>query len=76
MIFKGRFYKIVRGIFNFRFCFVFNKVYIFVQQNVWTLFFHILTLFEYILRSKIKKTRENEDDLDIFLTGLILCRMK
>ena len=39
-------------------------------------FFYILTLFEYILRIKIKKTRENEDDLDIFLTGLILCRMK
>ena len=76
MIFKVRFYKIVRGIFHFRFCFVFNKVYIFVQQNVWTLFFCILTLFEYILRIKIKKTRENEDDLDIFLTGLILCRMK
>ena len=29
--------KTVCGIFHFRFCFVFIKVYIFVQQNAWTL---------------------------------------
>ena len=30
-------YKTVCGIFHFRFRFVFIKVYIFVQQNAWTL---------------------------------------
>ena len=29
--------KIVCGIFHFRFCFIFIKVYISVQQNAWTL---------------------------------------
>ena len=29
--------KIVCGVFHFWFCFVFIKVYIFVQQNAWTL---------------------------------------
>ena len=29
--------KTVCGIFHFRFCFIFIKVYIFVQQNAWTL---------------------------------------
>ena len=29
--------KTVCGIFHFRFRFIFNKVYIFVQQNAWTL---------------------------------------
>ena len=29
--------KTVCGIFHFRFCFVFVKVYIFVRQNAWTL---------------------------------------
>ena len=29
--------KTVRGIFHFRFRFVFIKVYIFVQQNAWTI---------------------------------------
>ena len=31
--------KTVCGIFHFRFCFVFNKIFIFAQQNVWTLDF-------------------------------------
>ena len=34
---KVRLSKTVRGIFHFRFRFVFIKVYIFVQQNAWTL---------------------------------------
>ena len=34
---KIRLSKTVCGIFNFRFRFVFIKVYIFVQQNPWTL---------------------------------------
>ena len=34
---KVRLSKIVCGIFHFRFRFVFIKVYIFVQQNAWTL---------------------------------------
>ena len=34
---KVRLTKIVCGIFHFRFRFVFIKVYIFVQQNAWTL---------------------------------------
>ena len=34
---KVRLCKIVCGIFYFRFRFVFIKVYIFVQQKVWTL---------------------------------------
>ena len=34
---KVRLSKTVRGIFHFRFCSVFIKVYIFVQQNAWTL---------------------------------------
>ena len=29
--------KSVCGIFHFRFCFIFIKVYFFVQQNIWTL---------------------------------------
>ena len=29
--------KIVSGIFHFRFRFVFTEVYIFAQQNAWTL---------------------------------------
>ena len=35
--YKVRHSKTVRGIFHFRFCFVFIKVYIFVQENAWTL---------------------------------------
>ena len=31
--------RTMSGIFYIRFCFVFIKVYIFVQQNVWTLWF-------------------------------------
>ena len=34
---KVRLVKTVCGIFHFRFRFVFIKVYIFVQQNAWTL---------------------------------------
>ena len=34
---KVRLSKTVCGIFHFRFGFVFIKVYIFVQQNAWTL---------------------------------------
>ena len=34
---KVRLSKTVCGIFHFRFCSVFIKVYIFVQQNAWTL---------------------------------------
>ena len=34
---KVRHSKTVCGILHFLFCFVFIKVYIFVQQNVWTL---------------------------------------
>ena len=34
---KARLFKIVCGVFHFRFRFVFIKVYIFVQQNAWTL---------------------------------------
>ena len=34
---KLRLTKTVCGIFHFRFYFVFIKVYIFVQQNVWAL---------------------------------------
>ena len=34
---KIRLSKTVSGIFHFRFCFVFIKVYIFVQQNAWSL---------------------------------------
>ena len=34
---KVRLSKSVCGIFFFRFRFVFSKVYIFVQQNAWTL---------------------------------------
>ena len=34
--YKVRFSKTVSGIFHFRLCFVFIKVYIFVQQNAWT----------------------------------------
>ena len=34
---KARLSKTVWGIFHFRSCFVFVKVYIFVQQNAWTL---------------------------------------
>ena len=34
---KVRLSKTVCGIFHFRFRFVFIKVYIFVQQNAWTL---------------------------------------
>ena len=34
---KVHFSKTVCGIFHFRFCFVFIKVYAFVQQNAWTL---------------------------------------
>ena len=33
---KVRLSKTVWGIFHFRFCFIFIKVYIFVQQNAWT----------------------------------------
>ena len=35
--YKVRLSKTVCGIFHFRFCFVFIKVYIFVQQQVWAL---------------------------------------
>ena len=35
--YKVQLSKIVSGIFHFRFRFVFIKVYIFVQQNAWTL---------------------------------------
>ena len=34
---KVRLSKTVCGIFHFRFCFIFIKVYIFVQQNAWAL---------------------------------------
>ena len=34
---KVRLSKTVREIFPFRFCFVFIKVYIFVQENAWAL---------------------------------------
>ena len=34
---KVRLSKTVCGIFHFRFSFIFIKVYIFVQQNAWTL---------------------------------------
>ena len=34
---KVRLSKTVSGIFYFRFCLNFTKVYIFVQQNAWTL---------------------------------------
>ena len=34
---KVRLSKFVCGIFHFPFCFVFIKVYIFVQENAWTL---------------------------------------
>ena len=34
---KVRLFKTVCGIFHFQFRFVFIKVYIFVQQNAWTL---------------------------------------
>ena len=34
---KVRLFETVCGIFHFRFRFVFIKVYIFVQQNAWTL---------------------------------------
>ena len=34
---KVRLSKTVRGIFHFRFRFVFIKVHIFVQQNAWTI---------------------------------------
>ena len=34
---KVRLFKTERGIFHFQFRFVFIEVYIFVQQNVWTL---------------------------------------
>ena len=34
---KIRLSKTVCGTFHFRICFVFIKVYIFVQQNAWTL---------------------------------------
>ena len=34
---KVRLSTTVCGIFHFRFCFVFIKIYIFVQQNAWTL---------------------------------------
>ena len=34
---KVRLSKTVCGIFHFRFRFVFIKVYVFVQQNAWTL---------------------------------------
>ena len=34
---KVPFFKTVCGIFSFQFRFVFIKVYIFVQQNAWTL---------------------------------------
>ena len=34
---KALFSKTTRGIFHFRFRFVFTEVYIFVQQNAWTL---------------------------------------
>ena len=34
---KVFFCKTVRGTFHFRFRFVFTKVYIFVQQNAWTI---------------------------------------
>ena len=35
--YKVRLSKSVLGIFHFRFRFIFIKVYIFVQQNAWTL---------------------------------------
>ena len=35
--YKVRLLKTVSGIFNFQFRFAFIKVYIFVQQNEWTL---------------------------------------
>ena len=35
--YKVRLSEPVCGIFHFRFCFIFIKVYIFVQQNPWTL---------------------------------------
>ena len=41
--------KIVFGIFHFRFCFVFIKVHIFVQQRAWT-----LALWKVIIPFKIK----------------------
>ena len=34
---KARVSKTVHGIFHLQFRFIFNKVYIFVQQNAWTL---------------------------------------
>ena len=34
---KVRLSKTVCGIFHFRFCFIFIKVYIFVQENAWYL---------------------------------------
>ena len=34
---KVRLSKTVCGIFHFRFCFVFIKAYVFVQQKAWTL---------------------------------------
>ena len=34
---KVRFFKTMYGIFHFRFRFIFIKVYVFVQQNAWTL---------------------------------------
>ena len=34
---KFRLSKTVCGIFHFRFCFIFIKVYIFVQENAWYL---------------------------------------
>ena len=36
---KVRVSKTVCGIFHFRFRFVFNKVYIFVEKNTWTIWF-------------------------------------
>ena len=47
--------KTVCGIFHFRFPFVFIKAYIFVQQNVWTLWlknFHNLTPFKIKIMEK------------------------
>ena len=39
--------KTLCGIVHFRFCFVFNKVYIFVQQNAWTLWlWNVITPFK------------------------------
>ena len=44
---KVRLSKTVFGIFHFRFRFVFIKVYIFVQQNVWTLWlYNVITPFK------------------------------